>query len=335
MANDFAYHVEKYFAEYLPLHIGASANTLKSYRDAFVQLLGYAETARHVKPGRMRLDMLTTELIEDFLLHLEEARHVSVSTRNQRLAAIHSFASYLQRKEPSCFNRCAGILAIPFKRKASRQMSWMSIGEMEALFSAIDTSSSKGLRELAVIVMLYETAARVQELADLTVSSFHLGPGLAYVELRGKGGKARRNPLGEDAVAILKQYLAVYEITEPAAPVFTNNRGEKLTRAGIQHIASKCIREAKRQRPELYQRKYSCHSFRHSKAMHLLEAEVNLIYIRDFLGHSSVTTTEIYAKTNPEIKRRIIEQNELVGSVSEHYTKGERDDLLEWLRTNL
>lgn len=335
MANSFSYHVEKYFAEYLPLHIGASANTCKSYRDAFVQLLGYLEADRHVRPDKITLELMTANLVEDFLLYIEETKGVSISTRNQRLSAIHSFIRYLQRKEPACFDRCSAILAVPSKKSPPPSMAWMSVREMEILFSLPDTRGKKGLRDLAMLAILYETGARVQELIDLTVASLHLTPDSLYVELRGKGNKTRRIPIGKDAAMIFTRYIDAFGIKALTASVFTNSRGEKLTRAGVQHIVDKYIAMAKRSHPGLFCRKYSNHSFRHSKAMHLLEAGVNLIYIRDFLGHSSVTTTEIYAKTNPDIKRKIITENAMSGMVAEHYNDEDKADLLVWLKNNL
>lgn len=333
-ANSFSYHVQKYFAEYLPLFIGASENTRKSYRDTFVQLLGYIESVLHVKPGKVTLEMLTVGLVEGFLLYLENTRGVGTSTRNQRLAAVHSFIAYLQKKELSCFDRCSAILAIPFKKTSQPEMAWMSIREIGLLLAVPDASSKKGLRELAVIAVLYETGARVQELIDLTLASLHLEPSANYVELRGKGDKLRRIPIGDGAVAILARYLAAYEVSSSTQSVFTNSRREKLTRAGVQHILDKCVSEARMLHPEHFKKRYSNHSLRHSKSMHLLEAGVNLIYIRDFLGHSSVTTTEIYAKTNPEIKRKIITDNAIASGAARHYDDDERNSLLNWLKDN-
>jgi site-specific recombinase XerD len=335
MMNSFSYYVEKYFAEYLPLHIGASANTCKSYRDTFVQFLGYLEAEQRVKPGKVTFETLTADVIEDFLLHLEETNGVSISTRNQRLAALHSFIRYLQKKELPCFDRCAAILAVPFKKTPPPSMAWLSVREMEILLALPRTRYKKGLRDLAILAVLYDTGARVQELIDLSLASLHLSPDVLYVELRGKGNKLRRIPIGEDAAAILKKYLNAHDVKSPEATVFVNNRGQRLTRAGIQYILSKYIAEAKRLHPDLFRRKYSNHSIRHSKAMHLLEAGVNLIYIRDFLGHSSVTTTEIYARTNPDIKRKILMENSMVGIAAERYDADKRDDLLAWLKNNL
>jgi site-specific recombinase XerD len=335
MANSFSYHVTKYFSEYLPLHVGAAENTLKSYRDTFVQMLAYLETERRTPPGKITLETLGADVVEGFLLHLENSRGIGVSTRNQRLAAIHSFAKYLQKKEPACFGRCSGILAVPFKKSPARAMAWLSVREMEILFSMPDPASKKGLRGLALLTTLYETGARVQELADLTTAHLRLCGGAPTVDLRGKGNKLRHVPIRQDAADILSKYQHAFGIVGDSEAVFTNSRKHKLTRAGIQYIVDKHIEAARAACPDLFRQKYSNHSFRHSKAMHLLEAGVNLVYIRDFMGHSSVTVTETYAKANPEIKRKAIMENSLVETVAARYDAEKRDDLLNWLKTEL
>ena len=335
MSNSFSYHVTKYFAEYLPLHLGVAENTRKSYRDTFVQMLEYFEQERKIPPGKIALGTLGADAIEGFLLYLETANGVGVSTRNQRLAAIHSFVKYLMKKEPSCFEQCADILSLPFKKCPPPVMAWLSVREMEILFSIPDANSKKGIRDLAVLTVLYETGSRVQELIDLTVAHLHLDSSCPSVDLRGKGNKLRHVPVREDVADILSKYLRVFNIVENEAVVFTNNRGQKLTRAGVQYIMDKYINAAKLKHPDLFRQKYSNHSCRHSKSMHLLEAGVDLIYIRDFLGHSSVVTTERYAKTNPDIKRKIITENSLTEIVAVKYDDEKRDDLLNWLKMNL
>jgi site-specific recombinase XerD len=335
MGNKFSYHVTKYFAEYLPLHIGASKNTCKSYRDTFVQLLGFIEDTRHIAPGKIELGTITANDIERFLLYLEESKDAGISTRNQRLSAIHSFFRYMQKKELPYFGQCSEILAVPFKKKPPVVMSYLSIEEMKVLFSVPDTKNRKGLRDLAVLTILYETGARVQELIDLTPAHLSIDGETPYVELRGKGNKVRRIPIATEVAAILSKYMDVFHICPGHGALFSNQQGGKLTRAGVQYIVSKNLRLAELKASELYRRKITNHSFRHSKAMHLLEAGVNLIYIRDFLGHSSVTTTEIYAKTNPDIKRKILTENSLVTDAGSHYATKEKEDLLEWLKNNL
>jgi len=335
MANKFSYHVTKYFAEYLPLHIGATKNTCRSYRDAFVQLLGFIEDTRHIDSGKIGIETITANDVERFLLYLEENKRVGISTRNQRLAAIHSFFRYLQKKELPCFGQCSEILAVPSKKNPPVVMSYLSIDEMKVLFSVPDTKNKKGLRDLAILTVLYETGARVQELIDLTLAHMSIDGEAPYVELRGKGNKVRRVPIATEVAAILGRYMDEFHVRLSHSALFTNQQGEKLTRVGVQYIVSKNLDLAKQKAPGLYKRKITNHSFRHSKAMHLLEAGVNLIYIRDFLGHSSVTTTEIYAKTNPDIKRKILTKNNLVTDAGGHYDTKEKEGLLEWLKNNL
>ena len=335
MSNSFSYHVTKYFAEYLPLHLGVSKNTCRSYRDAFVLFLGFMESQYGIHPDKVTLDVLDLSVVESFLVHLEEKRGAGVSTRNHRLAAIHSFFRYLQRKEVTHFERCSRILAIPFKKCPSVEMSYLSLDETRILLSMPNPRSKRGMRELAMLSTLYETGARVQELVDITVSHLHLSSTTPCVDLRGKGNKLRRIPISEDVAEILRKYMDCHHIAVAQDIVFPNNRGEKLTRAGVQYIIDKNIALAKKQSPDMFRQKITNHSFRHSKAMHLLEAGVNLVYIRDFLGHSSVVITEIYAKTNPEIKRKLLTENSMSGTACECYSAQDRNDLLDWLKNTL
>lgn len=191
------------------------------------------------------------------------------------------------------------------------------------------------MRDLAVLTVLYETGARVQELIDLTPAHMNIDGEMPYVELRGKGNKIRRVPIAVEVAAILRRYMDAFHIRSNNEALFTNQQGGKLTRVGVQYIVDKNLNLAEQKAPVLRKRKITNHSFRHSKAMHLLEAGVNLIYIRDFLGHSSVTTTEIYAKTNPDIKRKILTESNLAAEVGGHYDMKEKHDLLEWLKSNL
>jgi site-specific recombinase XerD len=190
---------------------------------------------------------------------------------------------------------------VPFKKNPPVVMSYLSIDEMKILFSVPDKKNRKGLRDLTILTVLYETGVRVQELIDLTPAHLSIDGETPYVELRGKGNKVCRIPIAVEVAAILSRYMDVFQICLGHGALFTNRQGEKLTRTGVQYIVSKNLRLTEPKASGLCRRKITNHSFRHSKAMHLLEAGVNLIYIRDFLGHSSVTTTEIYAKTNPDI----------------------------------
>lgn len=330
----FGYFLTKYFAEHLPVQIGASHNTVQSYRDAFVQMLEFFKLRYRIDPDKLSYSDFTPERIEAFLSYLEEERGISISTRNQRLAAIHSFFRYIQYRDPAGFEQCAKVLSIPFKKAPVKPMNYMSIEEVEFLFSIPDQSDDSQLRDLAILVLLYETGARVQELIDLTPASLRFSS-TCIAELHGKGNKTRLVPVNADAAGIVRNYIYCYKRANVNEPLFVNRKGEKLTRAGIQYIIDKYVSTAKKERPDLFRNKISNHCFRHSKAMHLLEAGVNLIYIRDLLGHTSVVTTEIYAKTNPKIKEEQLKKHSASIETKGHYSQKDKEDLINWLKNNL
>ena len=210
----------------------------------------------------------------------------------------------------------------------------MSAEEVRLLFSIPDQKKDDQLRDLAILVLLYETGARVQELIDLIPSSIRFSSTVT-AELHGKGNKTRLVPINADAAAIVRNYIRRCRRINVDEPLFVNRRGEKLTRAGIQYIINKYVSIAREKSPDLFKGHITNHSFRHSKAMHLLEAGVNLIYIRDLLGHTSVITTEVYAKTNPKIKEEQLKKHSVAVKTSQKYTDKQKEDLIDWLKKNL
>ena len=332
--NDFSYHLTNYFSEYLPEQMAASHNTLCSYRDTFVQLMEFYKAEYHLSPEKLTYKEFTAERIERFLNYLEIQRGIGISTRNQRLAAIHAFFRYIQYRDPSGFEQCAAILAVPFKKAPVRPMSYMSLEEIKLLFSLPEQKENDGLRDLAILVLLYESGARVQELLDLCPINIRFSS-TVVVELHGKGNKTRLVPINADAASIVRNYIRRCKREEANEPLFVNRKGEKLTRAGIQYIIDKYVSTARKQRPDLFKFHITNHCFRHSKAMHLLESGINLIYIRDFLGHTSVVTTEVYAKTNPKIKEEQLKKHSATVATPEKYSKKQKEDLIDWLKKNL
>ena len=332
--NAFAYYVTKFFTNHLPKNRALSENTVKSYRDAIILLLQFFQEQLHIPSDRISYSDFTSDNMESFLQWLENDRGNSASTCNQRLAAIHSFFRYVQYKDPEGFEQSSIVLSVPFRKSIPTPMNYMSLDETKALLGSPDQSTRNGLRDMAILVILYETAARVQEFIDLKLSSIRFG-NPTVITLHGKGEKTRLVPVNGEASRILKHYIQVWNITSPDEPVFTNRKGEKLTRAGIQYIINKYITIVREDHPEYFTKKITCHSFRHSKAMHLLEAGVNLIYIRDFLGHASVTTTEIYAKTNPKIKEQQLIKHSKDLEPHQRYSAKQKDDLVCWLKNTL
>lgn len=334
MRDEFSYHVTKFFGEFLPMQLGASANTVAAYRDTFVQLIGYMEANEGIKANRLGITDITADAVEGFLAYLEQGRGVCVSTRNLRLASIHSFFKYVQRHDLKYFSQCASVLTIPFKKTTKEPMTYLSVEEVQALLALPDAKTRKGIRGLAIVATLYETAARVQEVIDLAPHQVRLD-GRPTIELHGKGGKVRLAPIGGGLVPILGKYFSAYAISDASPTVFFNNQGKRMTRAGIQYVVDKFVSAAKEVCPSIKGKNVTNHTFRHSKAMHLLEAGVNLVYIRDFLGHSSVTTTEIYARANPELKRKYIEQSATALNTGKSYSDNDKQDLINWLKKSL
>ena len=210
----------------------------------------------------------------------------------------------------------------------------MTIDAVKALLATPDMKTKKGLRELALIALLYDSGARVQEIADLIIGDIRLSP--ATVKLKGKGNKTRIVPIMDKTAKLLDLYLKEYGLNCEESinlPLFSNRANYKLTRAGISHILSKYVEIAKNNCPKLFPKKVSPHILRHSKAIHLLQANFNLIYIRDFLGHSSVTTTERYAKADSEIKRKAIEKASYNFLPEKKYSSREKHELITWLKT--
>jgi site-specific recombinase XerD len=297
-------------------------------------MLEFFKLRYRIDPDKLSYSDFTPERIEAFLTYLEEERGVGISTRNQRLAAIHSFFRYIQYRDLAGFEQSTKVLSIPFKKAPVKPMNYMSVEEVEFLFSTPDQNDDSQLRDLAILVLLYETGARVQELIDITPANLRFSS-TCIAELHGKGNKTRLVPLNADAASIVRNYIRRCKRANVNEPLFVNRKGEKLTRAGIQYIITKYVSTAKKERPDLFKKKITNHCFRHSKAMHLLEAGVNLIYIRDLLGHTSVVTTEIYAKTNPKVKEEQLKKHSASIETKKQYSRKEKEDLINWLKKNL
>ncbi len=331
--QNFSYYFTKYFTDFLPNQKNASANTIRSYRDTFVLLLEYFKEAYRISPENLEYSSFTVERIEEFLNWLESNRNVSIKTCNQRLAAIHAFFRYIQYRDPAGFEQTSRILTIPYKKIPVSPAVYMSLDEASFLFSIPDKTDKKQFREWMIMVLLYESGARIQELLDLTPAHIHWG-NTATLELHGKGNKSRITPINHTVKTMLKKYIQIYSRQENDF-LFTNNKGEKLTRAGVQYIIDKYTSMARKKNPGMFRKRITNHSFRHSKAMHLLEAGVNLVYIRDFLGHSSVITTEQYARANPKIKEEQLKKGAASITADEKYSKNDKADLISWLKENL
>jgi len=310
-ATDFALHINGFFSRYLPGQRNLSTNTITSYRDAFKLFLVFCETDKKMKADKIRISDLTPELVTEYLAWLERVRHCGVGTRNQRLAAVKSFFHYVASKQPEYILNCQRILSLPMKKVARRAMNYFSPEGLHLLLSQPDIQTPKGRRDHALLVLLYDTAARVQEIIDLRVRDVRLEQP-ATVTLHGKGRKIRVVPVTAKTAFIIEAYFQekgwIGISSALDFPVFMNSRNCKLSRAGVAHILSKHVNSMTvENRQHVPPGSISPHCIRHSKAIHLLRSGVPLIYIRDILGHVSVITTEIYAKVDAEEKRKALE----------------------------
>lgn len=325
--NDIYKLITNFFTNYMIGERGFSNNTVKSYRDTFVL---YFNFLIENKINLFKNNNLFTQIyVLDFLKHLEDSGS-SISTINQRLAAIKSFCNYAIRYKPESFNDIIQIKKLMPKKTIENKIDYLTKDEIKSLIESINSVTE--LKDLAIISLLYETGARVQELIDLKVNDLYLGTPSTII-LHGKGRKIRKIPINDRCKKILYEYIKKYKIDDY---LFINNSHNKYTRAGISYIISKYVDRAREKDKLLFRIKVHPHVLRHSKAMHMLENGVNLIYIRDFLGHSSVTTTEIYAKCNPELKRKHLETVTLkIESNINNNIMDSKDELIEWLRQNI
>ena len=333
--TDFAFYLTNFFTKHLPGECGASPNTVSSYRDSFLLFLAYVRNEKGKPIERLQLKDINKELVTNFLDWIETGRKCSVSTRNVRLTAIHSFFQYLQYEYPDFLLEWQKILAIPVKKGERGTLNYMSLEGIELLFRMPNQRTKSGRRDLSLLSLMYDAAARVQEIADLTPAMVHLSKP-STIRLIGKGNKARIVPLMDKQVAILKRYMTENKLNEPYTnqyPLFFNNRNEKLTRAGIGYILEKYVAMVRSKDASLIPQKFSCHCLRHSKAMHLLQSGVNLVYIRDILGHVSVQTTEIYARADSRKKREAIEHAYIDVTPDAKPQWEGNQGLIEWLKS--
>ena len=331
--TDFARNLTNFLSKYLPGERGMSTHTICSYKFAFVLLITFMDQQKKINASKIELRDITRESVVGFLDWLQSERKCSTATRNVRLAAIHSFARFLQYQHPENINEWQRILSIKVKKAEKKVINYLSIDGIKLLLEQPDTSTHKGRRDLAMLALMYDCAARVQEISDLTPCSIRLDKPYT-IKIVGKGNKARIVPLMEEEIVHIKGYMTENDLLGAHSrmyPLFFNNRKEKLTRAGINGILKKYVNMAREINSGLIP-KISCHSLRHSKAMHLLQAGVNLVYIRDFLGHESVLTTEIYARVDSKQKREAIEKAYVHIIKKETPAWIENDNLLEWLK---
>lgn len=306
--TDFARSLTPYLNTYLPGQAGLSENTIMAYRDTFKLLLLFAESVHGLIPEKITLAIFNADFVAEFLLWLEQERGNSIATRNQRLSALRAFAKYTRSQFPEYLLESQKISDMKAKRHPVATLGHLSADAVRDILIQPDTSDRYGRRDLLLLSLMYDSGARVQEVCDLRVRDIRLQKPYT-VTLTGKGKKTRVVPIMASTAGFFPEYLAENRLDRPEkmdAPLFFNHQRGRLTRAGVAYILKKHYKAARKDK-SLLPLKISPHILRHSKAMHMLQAGVNLVYIRDFLGHNHVETTEVYARADTEMRRAAIE----------------------------
>lgn len=294
--------VQRFFADHLRCVRGASEHTVRAYRDALRMFFVFLAESNGRSIAELELDDVRADAVLAFLHHLESKRGNGAVTRNCRLAAIRSFADHLLRHDVTRAEQYGRILAIPTKRAASRLITYLEPEDVRAVIATVDDRAPANRRDRALLLLLYNTGARISEALALRPRDLQLERP-RQVRLYGKGGKERICPLWAETAAALRM-LPMDTSTD--SPIFRSSRGAHLTRDGAAYIIEKHVGRAAKSRPALRRRRVTPHVLRHSCAVALLQAGVDVSVIRDYLGHASVATTSRYITTNLEMKREVL-----------------------------
>jgi integrase/recombinase XerD len=301
--------VRRFLLEHLVAERNLSRNTQASYRDTLRLLLPFASKHGAVAIDRMRVEDLKPEIIRTFLDHLERNRQCSGVTRNQRLATVHSLARFIGMRSPVHLAWCAEIRAVPFKKTPKTVIAYLEKVEMDALLNQPDQRTRLGERDYAWLLFLYNTGARADEAAKLTIGNLQLGAP-SSVRLHGKGNKFRTCPLWSTTATSLSRLIADRNKTDA---VFLNRVNQPLTRFGIHRVVTQYGVLTSRTVPSLATKRLSPHTIRHTTAVHLLRAGVDINTIRAWLGHVSLDTTHIYAEVDMEMKAKALASVDITG----------------------
>jgi site-specific recombinase XerD len=327
--------MRSFFSEHMPLARGLSPNTIRSYREAFVLLLRFLAARHKCAVVDLEFAHLGPADVIAFLDHLETNRSNCVSTRNARLAAVHSFARYVATIAPEHVEACRRLLAVPIKRGRTRAVEYLEAEELRAMFDAIDVGTSDGRRDRAILLTLFNTGARVQEILDLRPIDLQLERP-HQVRLRGKGRKERLCPLWPQTADVLRALLKETHIDGGSGErLFRNHRGEPLTRFGVRYLLRKYARLAHTAVPSLARKRVHPHTMRHTAAVHLLHAGVDLVSISHWLGHASIETTNRYTTIDLATKRAALARAGPLAQGSAAAAAAWRADasVLEWLES--
>lgn len=300
--------IRRFLVEHLVCERNLSRNTQASYRDTLALLLPFVADMASVSIDRLSVTHITPEAVRLFLSHIESERKCCIATRNQRLAALHALARFIGRNSPEHISWCSDLCSVPFKKGAKPTMCYLDKHEMDALLDAPNRSSPQGARDYALLLFLYNTGARADEAARAKVGDLQLMRSPS-VKIVGKGNKTRYCPLWSLTANALESLAGGRKGSEF---VFLNCRKQPVTRFGIHALVKRCATKASSKAPSIANKRVSAHTVRHSTAVHLLRAGVDINTIRAWLGHVSLDTTHVYAEVDLEMKARALAHCEIL-----------------------
>jgi integrase/recombinase XerD len=297
-------HLAQFLHEYLPRQRAMSAQTSDTYAYAFQLLVCFAARRLKTTPSALSIEHLDATLVLAFLEHLEKERGNCARTRNSRLAAIKTFFRFLEYRLPACLEQALRIRAIPVKKTDEVIVGYLNRAEIQALLDAPDPSSRYGLRDRAMLHLAFAGGLRVSELVGLCLADLVLHP-QPTVHVMGKGRRERVLPLWRETATALRDWLKVRGDLKTAA-LFSNMRGDTITRSGFEYILDKHVRTASAKQPSLAKKRISPHSLRHSCAMETLQATGDIRKVALWLGHASLQSTEVYLRADPTEKLEVM-----------------------------
>ena len=321
--------LQSFFTEHLISHRLASRQTVDGYRDTFRLLLEFLQRTRGKMPSALSVGDLDAPVVLDFLDYLEKERHNSVRSRNVRLAAVRAFFRLVALRDPASVNLATRLLAIPVKRTDRRLVHYLTRPEMDAVLAAPDRTQRTGQRDYALLLRMYNSGARVSEIASLRRRHIQIGA-TSFLEIHGKGRKERNVPIWHRTARTLKTWL---ETCAPSAesPAFPNARGGPLSRDGVNYILKAAVRSAANASPSLSGKRVSPHVIRHTTAMHLLQSGVDIAVIALWLGHESIETTHGYLEADLKLKEKALQKLAPAGQAAPRFQAD--DPLLAFLKT--
>lgn len=329
-APSFGALVQAYFVEHLAQHRALSPQTIAAYRDAFMLFLGFAEARLCRSPATITLADITPDLIMAFLDHLERERHNSVRSRNARLAALRSFLKFAAHRDVSSLQVIERALGVPAKRFERPMLGYLSREQVLALIGTPDETWI-GQRDHVLLLLLYNTGARVSEIAGVKAGEVVLDDGSACVHLHGKGRKQRSVPLWRSTIRAIRAWLRRNPQLDAHSPLLPNRNGQPMSRWNVMQRLDRAVQAAAQTCPDLATRQISPHTIRHSTAMHLLQAGVDISVIALWLGHESPATTHQYVEADLAMKERALARLHEPEAKLRRYRAP--DSLINFLRT--